>query len=214
LRGERGGDTALLPDYPAYVRSHAGVEWAGCWAHARRKFFEAAAERPKTAQTILRLIAGLYRLERAMGRGARGRKTRAAEAGDVCPAAALAAQARARVAKKSAARLRSRKSLHVSARTLGPLTEHLRHHQTRLDNNLVENAIRPSAIGKKNWLFIGHPQAGQRSAIIYSIVVSCQRLGKDPLAYPRDVLTRLPAMTNQDDLAALTPARWQPPGRL
>lgn len=91
-----------------------------------------------------------------------------------------------------------------------PLTEHLRHHQTCLDNNLVENAIRPSAIGKKNWLFIGHPGAGQRSAIIYSIVVSCQRLGKDPLAYLRDVLTRLPTMTNQDDLAALTPARWQP----
>jgi hypothetical protein len=87
---------------------------------------------------------------------------------------------------------------------------HLRHHQTRLDNNLVENAIRPSAIGKKNWLFIGHPGAGQRSAIIYSIVVSCQRLGKDPLAYLRDVLNRLPTMTNQDDLAALTPARWQP----
>ncbi len=63
-----------------------------------------------------------------------------------------------------------------------PLTEHLQHHQTRLDNNVVENAIRPSAIGKKNWLFIGHPGAGQRSAIIYSIVVSCQRLGKDPLA--------------------------------
>jgi hypothetical protein len=49
----------------------------------------------------------------------------------------------------------------------------------------------PSAIGKKNWLFIGHPEAGQRSAIIYSLVVSCQRHGKDPLAYLRDVLTRL-----------------------
>jgi hypothetical protein len=74
----------------------------------------------------------------------------------------------------------------------------------------VKNAIRPSAIGKKNWLFIGHPDAGDRSAIIYSIVVSCQRHGKDPLAYLRDVLTRLPAMTNQDDLSALTPANWSP----
>jgi hypothetical protein len=54
------------------------------------------------------------------------------------------------------------------------------------------------------------PDAGQRSAILYSIVVSCQRHGKDPYAYLRDVLTRLPAMTNQDDLATLTPARWQP----
>jgi hypothetical protein len=46
---------------------------------------------------------------------------------------------------------------------------------------------------KKNWLFIGHPEAGQRSAIIYSIVGSCQRHGLDPFAYLKDVLTRLPA---------------------
>src|SRR5208283_1395784 len=91
-----------------------------------------------------------------------------------------------------------------------PLTAHLQHGETRLDNNLIENAIRPSAIGKKNFLFIGHPDAGQRSAIIYSIVVSCQRHGKDPFAYLRDVLTRLPAMTNQDDLDTLTPVNWTP----
>ena len=90
------------------------------------------------------------------------------------------------------------------------LTRHLEYGETRLDNNLVENAIRPSAIGKKNWLFIGHPDAGQRSAIIYSIVVSCQRRKIDPLLYLRDVLTRLPAMTTRDDLDALTPANWKP----
>ena len=92
----------------------------------------------------------------------------------------------------------------------GPLSAHLHHGESRLDNNLVENAIRPSCIGKKNWLFIGHPDAGQRSAILYSLVVSCQRHGKDPFAYLRDVLSRLPALTNQDDLTALTPAHWQP----
>lgn len=59
-------------------------------------------------------------------------------------------------------------------------------------------------------MFIGHPDAGDRSAIIYSIIVSCQRFGIDPFAYLKDVLTRLPQMTNQDDLAALTPARWKP----
>jgi Transposase IS66 family len=55
-----------------------------------------------------------------------------------------------------------------------PLIAHLHHGESRLDNNLVENAIRPSCIGKKNWLFIGHPDAGQRSAILYSLIVSCQ----------------------------------------
>jgi len=91
-----------------------------------------------------------------------------------------------------------------------PLSAHVRHGQTKLDNNAIENAIRPSAIGKKNWLFIGHPDAGQRSAIIYSLVVSCRRHGKDPFAYLRDVLTRLPKMTNRDDLTPLLPAHWQP----
>ena len=91
-----------------------------------------------------------------------------------------------------------------------PLTAHLDHGRSRLDNNLVENAIRPSAIGKKNWLFIGHRDAGQRSAIIYSIVVSCQRHGVDPFAYLKDVLTRLPTMTTKDELSPLLPSNWKP----
>jgi hypothetical protein len=196
--------------YPAFARERDGVEWVGCWAHARRKFFEAASERPRTAERILQLIARLYRWERQWDE---------ANVGD--QRAALRQQYFARPLywlRKIALALRSRmlpKSGlgHACTYLLNqwePLTAHLRHSQTRLDNNLIENAIRPSALGKKNWLFIGHPDAGQRSAIIYSLVVSCQRHGKDPLAYLKDVLTRLPAMTNQDDLSPLTPALWQP----
>ena len=92
-----------------------------------------------------------------------------------------------------------------------PLTAHLVHGQTRLDTNLVENAIRPTKLGAKNWLFIGHPDAGQRSAIIYSIVGSCRRHGIDPFLYLRDVLTRLPAMTNRDDITVLLPSKWSAP---
>ena len=90
------------------------------------------------------------------------------------------------------------------------LVAHQNHSFTRIANNLAENAIRATAIGKKTWLFSGHPAAGQRSAIIYSLVVSCQRDGKDPLAYLSDVQARLPALTHQDDLTPLTPAAWQP----
>lgn len=92
-----------------------------------------------------------------------------------------------------------------------PLTAHLAHGRTQLDTNAVENAIRPSKLGAKNWLFFGHPDAGERSAIIYLIAVSCQRHGKDPLAYLRDVLTRLPRMTNRDDLTPLLSANWEAP---
>ena len=90
-----------------------------------------------------------------------------------------------------------------------PLTAHLRHSQTRLDTNAVENAIRPSKLGVKNRLFVGHPAAGDRAAVLYSLIVSCQRHGHDPHAYLKDVLTRLPAMTNQDDLTPLLPQHWQ-----
>ncbi|MCC5023303.1 MAG: transposase [Candidatus Synoicihabitans palmerolidicus] len=92
-----------------------------------------------------------------------------------------------------------------------PLVEHLNHGQTRLDNNLIENAIRHTALGKKNWLFIGHPDAGQRSAIIYSLVVSCLRRGIDPLDYLRDVLGRLPQLCPGADLSALLPCNCKPP---
>ena len=76
-----------------------------------------------------------------------------------------------------------------------------------IDNNLVENAIRPTAIGKKNWLFIGEAEAGQRSAIIYTVIESCRRRGIDPYTYLKDVLTRLPKMTNHQ-IPEVTPAAW------
>jgi hypothetical protein len=79
--------------------------------------------------------------------------------------------------------------------------------RVEIDNNLVENAIRPTAIGKKNWLFIGAAEAGERSAIIYTLIESCRRRGIDPYAYLRDVLTRLPNMTNRQ-IPEVTPEAW------
>jgi IS66 C-terminal element/Transposase IS66 family len=69
--------------------------------------------------------------------------------------------------------------------------------QNRDRHNLVENAIRPTALGKKNWLFFGDADAGERSAIIYSIIESCRRHGIEPYTYLHDVLKRLPSMTNR-----------------
>jgi hypothetical protein len=76
-----------------------------------------------------------------------------------------------------------------------------------IDNNLGENVIRPTAIGKKNWLFIGDGQAGERSAILYTVIESCRRRGIDPYGYLRDVLTRLPRMTNWQ-IPEVTPQAW------
>ena len=76
----------------------------------------------------------------------------------------------------------------------------------------IKNAIRPTALGKKNWLFIGKAEAGERSAILYTIVESCRRRGLDPYAYLRHVLTRLPVSTNWQ-IKDLTPEAWAKPAQ-
>jgi transposase len=79
--------------------------------------------------------------------------------------------------------------------------------EVAIDNNPIENIIRPTAIGKKNFLFIGHPEAGWRSAVIYSILGSCHRHKINPSLYLRDVLSRLPNM-QQSEVPPITPKAW------
>ena len=87
---------------------------------------------------------------------------------------------------------------------------YLRDGRFEIDNNLVENSIRPTAVGRRRWLFIGHPQAGWRSAVIYSILLSCRRRGINPQNYLTDVLGRLPS-TKITQIQELLPAYWKPP---
>jgi len=76
-----------------------------------------------------------------------------------------------------------------------------------IDNNLIENAIRPSAIGKKNFLFIGHPEAGERSAVIYTLLGTCRRHSVNPFDYLKDLFIRLPA-AKISQIKEFTPAAW------
>ena len=197
--------------YESYTREHPEVIWVGCWAHARRKFFDAEREHPKAVHLILKIIGWLYECEalwddNQLTISNRKRHRQKHYRRPLYWLKKVAFGLRERALPKSALG----KACDYLLKYWEPLTRHLEHGETRIDNNLIENAIRPSAIGKKNWLFVGHPDAGQRSAIIYSVVVSCQRRGLEPLTYLRDVLQRLPQMTTKDDLDALTPARWQP----
>lgn len=206
--------------YAAYCKNSEGrAIRAGCWAHARRKFFEARDENLEKADAFLAHIGKLYAHERAWdGKDADGKPVTA----PVTPEQRLAGRAEnfppifgelETLAKTTLAEVRPKSALGLACSYLlgqwTALVEHANHGRTRLDNNLVENAIRPTAVGKKNFLFIGHPDAGQRTAIIYSVVVSCQRRGVDPHLYLRDVLTRIPAMTNRDNLDALLPSAWK-----
>lgn len=196
--------------YESFAKNNEKVVRVACWAHARRKFVEAESESPQAVRMVLGLIGHLYRDEYQYDDKGHSPKLRAIRR------IAQSTQVLNRIEKVvQILHLRTRpKSKLGKACTylLGQWAALLRirqYGQVRLDNNLIENAIRPSAVGKKNFLFIGSPDAGQRSAILYSIIVSCERHGIDPLAYMTDLLHRLPTMSNQDDLDPLLPSNWK-----
>jgi hypothetical protein len=99
------------------------------------------------------------------------------------------------------------KAIHYALDQWESLEVYLQDPLIEIDNNLVENAIRPTALGKKNWLFFGDANAGERGAVIYSIIESCRRHGVEPYSYLRDVLTRLPSMTNRQ-IKDIVPKAW------
>jgi transposase len=213
LLGDYGGllQTDGYEAYPAYVRTHPDVVWLGCWAHARRKFHDALTEAPGRAGFVLRLIGQLYHYESAWRRIGPGLRA-ARRQGHFGPTLALLHRTAQRLQALSLPQSGLGQACAYLLNHWAPLTAHLAHGGTQLDTNAVENAIRPSKLGAKNWLFVGHPEAGDRAAVLYSLIVSCQRRGLDPHAYLKDVLARLPAMTNHDDLTPLLPAHWKPPG--
>jgi len=195
--------------YGALARADAGLLPVGCWAHARRKFLEAAELDCAEAMDLLSEIRKLYLIER--------------HARDECLKPELRWKLRQELAKPVLEALWPRmealrerqlpqsplgKAIRYTLGEWPALMRYLEDGRLELDNNLTENAIRPSAVGKKNWLFIGHPEAGWRSAVIYSVIVSCRRRGIDPWQYLSDVLKRLPSM-KQSELGSILPARWK-----
>ena len=196
--------------YQSFANGRGGIELAGCWAHVRRKFYEALEQSPRVGGWLLRQIQNLYRIEEVL---------REQRAGPQLRLAVRASQSRPIVVRLQRAVVRLKGSgRYLPQSLLGQAMDYalgqwttlevfLKDGRVEIDNNLVENAIRPTAIGKKNWLFIGGAQAGERSAIIYTVIENCRRRGLDPFAYLRDVLTPLPNMTNWQ-VPTVTPQAW------
>jgi transposase len=196
--------------YKTLANKVTGIQLVGCWAHVRRKFNDALTHAPIQASWIIRQIQLLYHIEK---------KLREQRAGPRLRESVRASQSRPILAriKKAVMLYKARPSI-LPQSTLGkavgyalgewPYLEiYLGEGQVEIDNNLVENAIRPTALGKKNWMFIGRAHTGERSAIIYSLIESCRRRGIDPHEYLTDVLTRIPNSTTKD-IKSLTPAGW------
>src|ERR1017187_5285919 len=169
--------------YRAFAKEKDDVKLFGCWAHARRGFFEAKEQAPKTAAWMLNQIGLLYGWERDL---------RQSRAGPALRQAQRSAHSRMVVERFHCAlnRLQSRylpqspmgQAISYALNQWATLQRFLEHGEVEIDNNLVENAIRPTAIGKKNWLFFGSEEAGQRSAVIYALIADCCIRGVEPHA--------------------------------
>jgi transposase len=212
LRGFRG--TMQTDGYELYdalrKEQPRTLKRIGCTSHARRKFYKALLESCPEALWFIGQMRQLYQLERALKDASpeERRKGRLKKA----PALWLAMKRRAE-AIRADPRVLPKSTLGNAARYLlneyTALVGYLRDGRFEIDSNLVENDVRPSAVGKKRWLFIGHPDAGWRSAVIYTLIQSCRRYGINPQEYLTDVLERLPSMTSSQ-VRELLPANWKP----
>lgn len=167
-----------------------------CWAHVRRKFVESIEANGAEAAWYVAEIQRLYRVERELREGKVSCLERAPFRQEHSRPVLEGIKARLERDLASSEILPS-SPLGKAIRYTLPLWPGLVRYteegngEVEIDNNQVENAIRPTAVGKKNWLFIGHPNAGQTSAIIYTIVENCRMWDIDPMAYLNDVLPRI-----------------------
>lgn len=218
LTRERDGPIRFLVDWKGCLQvdgysgydalfARGGVTEVGCWAHVRRKYFDALASDTARSSTMLALIQRLYRIE-----------SKAKDLGPEERAALRRAEAPP-ILEQIRVRIDEDKKVVVPKSAMGEATTYAQNQwpvllrytedgRLDIDNNEVERALRCVAVGRKNWLFAGSPKGGQRAAVIYSLVSTCKLLGIEPLAYLRDVLERLPTHP-PDRIAELTPRLWQ-----
>ena len=211
LKGWSG--TLIVDAYSGYDATLAldGRSTAYCLAHARRKFDELfRANASDVAAQAIQRIAWLYRIEAdARDLTARQRlQMRQERSGPLWEELHLWLKLeRTRVPDGSAIA----KAIDYSLNHWAGLGRFLVDGDVPIDNNYVENRIRPWALGRRNWLFIGSQLAGERAAVVMSLLQSAKLNGHEPWAYLKDVLTRLPTQMNSR-IEELLPHQWKPAG--
>lgn len=187
------------------------IKRLGCLAHIRRKWYKAAEESSAEGIWFIAQIRQLYLIEdetRDLSYSERKvlRRQKAPALWHAMKRRALELRADPRLLPKSSLGKAVNYFLNEYTAAVG----YLREGRYLIDNNLVENDIRAPVVGRKRWLFIGHPDAGWRSAVIYTVIQSCRRRGINPQDYLTDVLSRLPAMKSHE-VKDLLPSRWKSP---
>jgi transposase len=185
-----------------------GVTEVGCMAHARRKFHELWINHGSlVGEQALKFFGELYDVEREVAEADSGsrlelRRRRSRPAADALHQ--WMRHQRQKIPDGSA----TAKAIDYSLKRWDALTRFLDDGDLPIDNNWVENRIRPIALGRQNWLFAGSLRAGKRAAAVMSLIHSAKLNGHDPYAYMRDVLTKLPTHP-ASRIEELLPHRWQ-----
>ena len=188
-----------------YLGSDSGIVEVACWAHARRKFYEARHNYPREAHQVLEWIQQLYDIEDRAGSlpvAARHELRRLEAEGVLDQLEIYLVTLAGRVLPKSALA----QAVNYARNQWDALRCYTRDGRLTIDNNTAERTLRHQAIGRKNWLFLGSENAGPRAAVLYTILAGAKRHRIEPWAYVRELLVRLQADDAQ--LEEMLPDHW------
>ena len=180
-----------------------------CWAHARRKFDEAASSRPKEATEILAGIARLYHEVETPGKEMKPEELYQLRQQKAKPILDNLFEVLENLKGKTIPSEPLRKAIDYSLNQKEALYRYLENGYLKPDNNTAENAMRPVALGRKNWLFVGSERGGHAAALYMSLIQSCKNCDINPWEYLNDMLRRI--MSHPvSKLRELLPDQWKP----
>lgn len=181
---------------------------AGCWSHTIRKFREALGEAPGSAQLFVDDIKQLFEVEREADDAELAPEERLALRQKKCRSALAALLSRARRLRDDYSDAgKMAKAIGYLLNQRKPLRRFLEDGRLPIHNNACEVAIRPIAIGRRNWLFAGSLRGGRAAATVYTLIESCKLVNVDPVSYFADVLVRV-ATHPASQVEQLLPASW------
>ena len=194
--------------YETLYGNHPDIMLVYCMAHARRKFVDAIKYDKAKATEVLNLMQQLYHLEQQMRDGnldwPQRTERRQKEAVPVLGQIKEWLQANVHTTPPQSP---LGKAIGYTLPRWAGLSAYAQHGQIEIDNNLVENAIRPLAIGRKNYLFAGSHDAAEMAAVFYSFMATCKKNGVNEIEWLTDVLERI-QMHKQQNLYQLLPNNW------
>ena len=198
--------------YAAYEQFERmkGITLVGCWAHARRKYVDALEENRTLATQAIHYIGKLYKIEsEANEAGLTAEERKEKRISESYPLILefekWLQDAYLRVLPKS----RMGKAIEYMYTLLPRLSRYVNDGRIEIDDNRIENAIRPLALGRKNYLFCGNDASAYRAAIVYSLIATCKSAEVDPRIWMEDVLSKIPYYERDEkNMEELLPRNW------